>query len=107
MTEKNHNAKNKKTKKNKACAEASAEEVLREEIFPNGNGSRHKRRCGASKAKQCANPSTPKRGSKAFECAGDGAVRSAPKITNGKNRPKQKGYKMIDPSDESVDGGES
>ena len=107
MTEKNHNAKNKKTKKNKACAEASAEEVLREEIFPNGNGSRLKRRCGASKAKQCANPSTPKRGSKAFECAGDGTVRTASKITNGKNRPKQKGYKMIDPSDESVDGGKS
>lgn len=107
MTEKNHNAKNKKTTKNKACAEASAEEVLREEIFPNGNGSRHKRRCGASKAKQSANPSLPKRGSKAFESAGDGAVRSASKISKGKNRPKQKGYKMIDPSDGSADGGKS
>ena len=97
MPKKNH----KESKKTRSADAESAEEVLREEIFPSRS---HKCGCGCAHTK---NPSEPKRGAKAFSQTGKSAPNTKSKISDGKNRPKQKGYKMIDPSDESADGGKS
>lgn len=117
QNQKNKHVKSKATEAKRARdAEASAEEVLHEEVFPGEHRANKRRACGCgcghkrdgNEHGKCGcsdDPSEPKRGKKAHENAGK--ANTDVKYKKNGTRPTQKGYKMIDPSDESADCGKS
>ena len=96
-----------KSKRNSLDAEVSAEEVVIEEIYPEGKRARRATRKADEQQTKRAAAKSPAAVKKANAKIVRGEAPVKPTTSAKKTRPTNKNYKMIDPSDESADTSKS
>ena len=95
------------TKKRSQDAEVSAEEVVIEEIYPEGKRARRATRKADEQQTKRAAAKSPAAVKKANAKIVRGEAPVKPTTSAKRTRPTNKSYKMIDPSDESADTSKS